>query len=372
MTKKRGNNEGSIYFHKPSKKWCAQVSLEGRRLTHYANTQRECREWIKETLAKIDSGLTYRGASLTIADYLKEWLEIVKPTLRPKTWMQYSQVCNQHIIPHLGRNRLKDLRTDHIQLLYSSNLKEGKSVRTVRLMHSIFRRALNHALEWGLLGRNPIHGAKPPIQKKKEMKFLNVNQVRALLGTVENTRYEALYHLAVTTGMRQGELLGLKFQDVNYKQKSIRVQRQLQRITGQGLVFSEPKTRNAKRLISLGDNALGKIISQKDIIDKERLFAGNRWQDFDLIFPSIIGTPHEPRNLYRHFIKILMQAGLPKIRFHDLRHTAASLMLQRNIHPKVVQERLGHSSISLTIDIYSHAMPSMQEAIANELDRFLG
>jgi integrase len=369
VAKRRGNKEGTIYQR--NGRWCAQVSLNGRRLTHYAKTQRECREWIRDTLDQIDEGLTIDGARVTLEDFLQQWLETIKSSVRINTWNQYSQIVHQHIIPELGRIKLKDLRPDHIQSLYTAKEAAGTGMPTLRLIHAVFHRALNQALKWGLVTRNPSDAVDRPKPPREEMKVLNPDQARRLLEAAEGGRLEALYYLAITTGLRQGELLGLRWSDLNWETGRLRVQRQVQRISGQGLVFSEPKSDAGRRGIRLGSTALEKLKQHKGLQDQQRLFAGDRWQEYDLIFPSTIGTPMGPRNLLRDFKGLLQKSGLPEIRFHDLRHSAATLMLEQGVHPKVVQERLGHSSITLTLDTYSHVLPSLQEDAAEKLDDLL-
>jgi len=370
MAKRRGNKEGTIYQRKDGR-WCAQVSLDGRRLTHYAKTQRECREWLRDIQAQIEEGLTIDGARASLGEYLEQWLEVTKQSLRPKTWKQYSQIARQHILPGLGNIRLRDLRPDHVQSLYAAKQKAGTSASTVRLIHAVLHKALAQALKWGLVTRNVSDAVNKPKPRREEMKVLDADQARALLKAAEGERLEALYHVAVTTGLRQGELLGLRWSDLDWDAGRLQVQRQLQRISGQGLVFNEPKSSAGRRLVKLGPTVLEKLREHHQRQEQERLFAGDRWHEHDLIFPSTIGTPLEPRNLLRDFKGLLQSAGLPEIRFHDLRHTAATLMLQKDVHPKVVQERLGHSSITLTLDTYSHVLPSMQEDAADKLDALL-
>jgi integrase len=203
------------------------------------------------------------------------------------------------------------------------------------------------------------------------MKTLTQEQVRRLLAAARPSRLETVLCLAVTTGLRQGELLGLRWSDLDWHTGQLRVQRQVQRIGGQGLVFSEPKSASGRRVVVLGPTMIGKLRTHQERQELEEIVAGGRWQENDLMFPSTIGTPMEARNLARSFKALLKEAGLPEIRFHDLRHTAATLMLQQGVHPKVVQERLGHSQISLTLDIYSHVLPTMQEEAARKLDSLL-
>ena len=203
------------------------------------------------------------------------------------------------------------------------------------------------------------------------MKTLNAEQALQFLNMTQSTRYYALFHLAISTGLRQGELLGLQWSDINWLKASLKIQRQLQRISGEGLVFNEPKSASGKREIVLGPSTISILQSHRIQQSVEMSFDGGQWKDMDLVFSTRIVTPIEPRNILRIFKKLLKNAELPNIRFHDLRHTAATLMLQEGIHPKVVQERLGHSQISLTLDTYSHVLPGMQKDAAIALDELL-
>ncbi len=185
------------------------------------------------------------------------------------------------------------------------------------------------------------------------------------------SRNAAYFYLAITTGLRQAELFGLKWSDLDWETLRLQVQRQVQRVRGNGLIFTDPKTATGRRVVILGKSTKTVLQNHLKRQQLERKFAGDKWIDNDLIFTSTIGTPVDHRNLFREFKKLLKEAGLPEIRFHDLRHTAATLMLQQNIHPKVVQERLGHSDISLTLNTYSHVLPGMQEEAAEKMDRLL-
>jgi integrase len=368
MAKKRGKNEGSLYQRQDGS-WCAQVTVGGKRLTKYAKTKRECRDWLKETLAQIESGINFQGAKASLSEYLEQWLLTIKPALRPKTVYQYKQVVRMHIVPILGEITLKDLRPDHIQNLYNRKSEEGLSPRMVRLLHAVLHRALNQAMFMGLITRNPTQATIKPKIPRKEMETLTDNQVQTFLLTARGARFEMIYLLALTTGLRAGELLGLRWSDLDWVTCRLQVKRQLQRLPeGKGLAFSEPKSSAGRRVVVLGTYTLEKLREHYNKQQLARQFAGERWQEDDLIFTSTIGTPLDLRNVYREYKEILKQGGLPDLRFHDLRHTAATLMLQQGIHPKVVQERLGHSQISLTLDTYSHVLPSMQEDAAQKLD----
>ena len=367
MAKNRGHNEGTIY-QRPDGRWCAQVSLSGHRLTHYAKTQRECREWLKTTLAQVSDGLTIESARTTLGGYLEKWMEASRSRFRPRTTYLYDGVIRQHIVPYIGDIKLKDLRPDHIQSLYTARMKDGVGVRTIHLMHAILHRALDQAMRWGLITRNPTDAVDKPSLKTGEMKVLEPGQVATLLEAARPGHQEALYYLAVTTGLREGELLGLRWSDLDWETGRLQVQRQLQYVPGQGKVFSEPKSSAGRRSIMLGATALEKLREHREHQHMQRLFAGDRWQENDLMFTCFHGGPIDPCNLLQSFKRLLKRAGLPEIRFHDLRHTAATLMLKEGVHPKIVQERLGHSNISLTLNTYSHIIPGMQEDAAKKLD----
>jgi integrase len=370
MARKRGQNEGSIFKRKDGL-WAAQVTIQGRHVSKYFKTQREARDWVTETRLQIDGGLTLTGAQVGLDTYLREWLEAHKLRVRPKTAFQYNQILEQHIIPTLGRLKLKDLRPEHIQNLYSLKIKAGISERTVLMIHAVIHRALEQAMKLGLVGRNAADAVTRPRFKRKEMKTLNDSQVRSFLSLLTGTRNDAFFWVAISTGLRQGELLGLKWADLDWRNRSIHVQRQVQRLAQGGLGFSEPKSDAGNRSVVLGKAVMEKLRAHIAIQDMEKSFAGKSWQEFDLIFPSTKGTPLDHRNIFRTFKDLLKQAGLPDIRFHDLRHTAATLMFKQGVHPKVVQERLGHSDIALTLNTYSHVMPSMQDDAADLIDEIL-
>ena len=370
MAKRRGNKEGTIYLRKNGR-WSAQLTVEGRRICFTGSTQREAQDWLMMTRNQVESGLTAAGAKATLRVFLSEWLATINTSLRPKTWGQYSQVVRQHILPELGKTKLKDLRPDQIQSFYNRKMEAGTSPSTVRIIHAVLHKALGDALRWGLIPRNPVSVVLKPKVPRTEMKVLSADQVRQFLISVRGDRNEALYHVAVSTGLRQGEILGLMWSDLDWETGRLQIQRQVQRAPAEGLKLVEPKSAAGRRLIVLGPSTLKKLLEHSKRQRAESACKGKQWQEQDLIFPSTIGTPMEQRRLHINFKKLLRVAGLPEIRFHDLRHTAATLMLQQGIHPKVVQERLGHSQISVTLDTYSHVLPAMQEEAAIKIDELI-
>lgn len=375
---KRGAGEGTIY-KRPNGTWSAQVTINGRRISKYGKTRREVAAWLDRVKAQYEQGLLPVPHQITLAQYLDHWLDISRQSLRPKTWDQYRSTIENHIAPVLGRLKLKSIRPDHIQALYNDKIAAGTGVRTVQIIHAILHKSLGQAVRWQFLTRNPAAAVQKPKPAKREMKTLNIDQVKTLLEAATASRYYALFYLALATGLRQGEVLGLRWSDLDWDTGILQIQRQLQRVPNQGtdgghpssLQFNQPKTAAGRRSVNLSAADLDILRAHRKRQLEERLFFGSEWHDQELLFPSTRGTPTEPRNLLREFKRLLKVAGLPVLRFHDLRHTAATLMLQQGIHPKIVQERLGHSDITLTLNTYSHVVPSMQKEAADKISALL-
>ena len=247
-------------------------------------------------------------------------------------------------------------------------VEDGRGVRTIRLIHSVFHSALEHALRLGLVNKNPSHGAILPRKKYHEMKIYNAEQVFSFLLSAKESRFFLVYKLAFTTGMRQSELLGLKWSDIDWKNATIKIQRQAQQVNGKGIIFLPPKTRSGIRQIIIGRSILRELADHKEKQDKFRMQRGDNWQDNNLIFATSNGTPFSQSNLMRDFYKVLDQSNLPRIRFHDMRHTAASLMINNGIPIVVVSKILGHSKPSVTLNIYSHCVSELQQEAAKVME----
>ena len=370
MAGKRANNEGSVY-RIPSGRWCAQVSLEGKRLSKSFDTQKEGLDWIRKILGQIDQGLTFDNTKISLGDYMADWLDSTQSAKRPTTWNHYNQVTKKYIIPIIGKIKVKDLRPEHIQGMYNQLLKKEVGTYTILKIHTVIHCAMQYAVKIGIIGRNPVSFTHPPREPAIEMKILTESQVNQLLTWLLDHRWEALFYLAVTTGMRQMELLGLKWTDLDWDRQSIKVERQLVRSRIHGVQFSMPKTRFGKRSIALGMKTIEVLRRHYEKQQIERLRAGDKWQRSELIFTNSIGGPIHYRNLLREFKRLLNGARLPPIRFHDLRHTAASIMLNNGIPPIVVSRRLGHAKASITLDVYGHLIPSMQREAAEKIDELI-
>ena len=372
MAKRRGNQEGSIY-QKPNGKWRAQIMLNGGRLSITTNTRSEAQDWLRKTRNQMENGLTFKGANTQFGEFLDEWLTSAKSRLTEHSWRTYEQIIRDYICPGLGKVRLRDLNPAVIQRFYDRKVTEGLGLRTVQRTHTIIHAALNSALKLGLLGRNPDNATQPPKPKRREMKYLDAAQVKKLLETARRTgdRNYALYYLAVSTGMREGELLGLRWDDVNLDQGVLHVRFSLKRLWSGVLALQQPKTKTSVRAIKLGSQTVEILQLQKirNSIDAEK--AGKLWKEQNFVFPSSVGTPMDPTNLIKAFRKLLRLADLPRIRFHDLRHTAASLMLNNGVDVLVASHRLGHARPSITLDVYGHLIPSMQAHAVEVLEELI-
>ncbi|KAA3648860.1 MAG: site-specific integrase [Chloroflexi bacterium] len=247
----------------------------------------------------------------------------------------------------------------------------GVSDRSVRMIHTVLHRSLSQAVQYGLLLKNPATGVNLPKRQWKEMKFYDEGQVQRLLKSAREhqPRYLALFKLAITTGMRQGELLGLKWVDLDWNRQTLHVRRQLKRRKGGGFRFASPKTNAGVRKLALGADTIQLLRVHQKLIREDKSKAGSKWKENDMMFPSLVGTPTQPDKIINRFKRIASKAGLPEIRFHDLRHTAASLMLNNNIPLLVVSRRLGHSKPSVTLDVYGHLISNMQEDVADLMDK---
>ncbi len=240
MAKKRGNNEGSIH-RQSNGSWRAQVTLDGRRLSYTAKTRQECQEWIKKTLSQIDEGMTFASTKITLEEFLSSWLISIKTSIKPRTWSHYEQLIRQYIMPSLGHIRVRDLRPDQIQGFYNLLARAGDWGFTIRKIHAVLHSALSHAMKMNMIGHNPASAVIKPQKPAREMAILDESQVSQMLIAARDTRLEPILHLAVTTGMRQMELLGLKWMDLDWIKHTLKVERQLVRPEEKKAQFASPK-----------------------------------------------------------------------------------------------------------------------------------
>lgn len=383
MARKRGKNEGSIFERgKRSKRgdgrWCGVVNLgwEGgkrRRKYIYGNTRKEVAEAVNKVLREQTQGLPVDTDRQTVAQFLEAWLEnSAKPSVRPRTFANYRQLARSHIIPAVGHIRLGKLSAQHIQALLNRKVADGLSARTARHIHTVLRRALNQGLKWGLLPRNVATLVELPRLKRREMRPLNPVEARRFLAAAQGERLEVLYSVALSLGLRQGEALGLRWNDIDLDVGRLTVNQSAQRLPGAGIQFDGPKTDRSRRTIALPPTATAALRAHRTRQMRERLLAGMHWRETGLVFTSRIGTPLEPRNVFRDFKRVLAKAGLPSsIRFHDLRHSCASLLLAQGANLRVIMELLGHSQISITANTYAHVVPELMRDAAHRMEAVL-
>jgi integrase len=374
--KSRGNGDGDVYARKNKDgkiigyrgTYWVQTAEDPKRRYVSGKNKGETRSALNKARADRDAGFVYDAGKLTVGEYLSRWLtDSVKGTVRRSTFVRYESIVNRHISPTLGRLKLSNLTPAHVRGLYRDKV-ESLSPRSVNYIHVTLHKALKQAVMDGLIPRNVADAVKAPQALRKEVKPLTPTQVRALLSAATGDSLEALYVLAVHTGLRQGELLGLKWGDVNLERGTLSVQRSLD-TDG---TFNPPKRNKSRRTVKLTAQAVEALKCHKVVQNEERLRLGSLWVDHDLIFPNRVGKPMDADNLYhRGFKPLLQKAKLTGFTFHSLRHTCATLLLTKNVNPKIVQEMLGHATISQTMDTYSHVLPGMQDEAAAALESVL-
>ncbi|MDP9476960.1 MAG: site-specific integrase [Actinomycetota bacterium] len=371
---KRGNGEGSITRRKDGlymARYTVQTATGAKRKALYGKTRGEVSEKLTKAMADRDGGLVFEGGERTLAAFLDGWLDgSVRGSVKPSTYESYERVIRNHLKPGLGRRKLKALAPDHVQHFYRVKLDADLAPGTVRLMHAVLNRALDQAVRWGVIGRNVCKATTPPQPNPEEIKPLDAENTKRLLEAARGNRLEALYVVAVTAGLRIGELLGLKWEDLDGNAGVLRVRRTKSQAKT-GPTFTTPK--NGKgRSIRLTRQAVEALKAHKAAQNAERLRAGDLWQDNGLVFCTQGGRPLDFHNIrVASFKPLLVRAGLPHMRFHDLRHTCATLLLSRGHHPKLVQELLGHASVALTLDRYSHVLPGMGDQTAAAMEAAL-
>jgi integrase len=372
MGKRRANNEGSVHYRESDRRWQASVSLgNGKRKHFLGKTAAEVRAKMIAFQKSRQDGLPVINERQTVKQFLTSWLQTTKPSRKPRSHIRYEQLIRVHVLPVIGSVPIARLAPQQLQATYAKALSGGLSSTTVHQVHAVMHKALKQACAWGAVGRNVADLVDVPPVDRKEMKVLTPEQARRFLEAAKGTRFDALFVLAVTSGMRQGELLGLRWQDLDLDRAIITVRSTMQRIDGEWR-FMEPKSQKSRRQIVVALVAVEALKRHRAQQNAERLQTGANWQDWGLVFANEIGRPMEVGNLTnRYFRPLLEKAGLPQIRFHDLRHTAATLMLAGNTPIKVASEMLGHSQTAFTMDRYMHVTLEMQRSAARSVGAML-
>lgn len=367
--RRRGHGEGTIYRRQDGR-WTAAITLENhRRKTFYGKTRKEVQDKLNVALHEQKQGTIATGPQQLLKPYLERWLEqVYKPSVKVSSYNQYRSVVRRHLVPGLGHVPLQKLTPEKVQAFYAQKLEEGKSPKLIQLIHAVLRQALENAVKWNLVSRNVAKLVSLPRIERYEAQTLTIEQARHLLEVARGSRLEAMLLVALNTGMRRGELLALRWSDVDFGNKLIFVHRTVNYVGGFKFVETEPKTRSSRRKIAVTSKVLEALKVHREQQSDVRLKAGQNWHENDLVFCNMHGGFLLGNTVLSQFRRLLVEASLPHMRFHDLRHSMATILLESDMHPKKVQERLGHSSIAITMDVYSHVLPSMQQDVAHKLD----
>jgi len=379
---KRGNGEGSI-LQRPDGRWMARASVghdpkTGKliRRTFYGKTRSEVAAKLHDALTDLKQGVSTAPSKLTLGEWVTRWLETyARPKVRPRTFESYESMVRVHIVPDLGKIKLRDLRPEHLQKFLNDKRangavrrKGGLSARTVQIMHVVLHSALKQAIREKFVTSNAADAVNPPRVERHEINPPTQEDMTRLLETIKGHRLFALYLLDWASGVRRGELLALRWQDVDLEHGTLSINRNLVRTREHGLIFGEPKTDLSRRTIPLPEFALQGLREHRDRQDAEKESMGTAYQDQGLIFCTPNGRPIDPDNASHTFKRLVAQANLPEHTLHELRHAFASQLLALGVHPKVVQAMLGHSTINLTMDTYSHLTPGLMEQAAASLN----
>jgi integrase len=374
MKPRREYGSGSVYQRKGDKRWVASIRLpSGQRLSRYGDTEQEAKRNLKDAQRELERGTLVTARDQTIEAYLDYWLEIRSPTIRRSTIVNYRSKIRKHVLPYIGRTRLQKLTGDMLQSLYSKLLNEKLSPNTVGIVHIILKSAFKDAVLWGKLAVNPCDKVKPPKRVHEETDFLDLEQALQLIEAAKGHRLECMITLVVVTGMRRGELFALHWDDIDFEKKMLSVRRSLSytNVDGTGYKYTEelPKTEAGKRAIPLPDIALEALKQHRARQAEQRLRAGPGWKNLNLVFCSGTGFYYSPSVHHKSFKAVLKAAGIPEtLRFHDLRHSAATILLAMGVNMKLIQQRMGHSDIAITLGLYSHVTDSMQDQLVKMLN----
>jgi integrase len=409
--KKRGQNEGSIYQESPGK-WVASMTVgykvvDGKRRRIRKKFSASTRNAVHQKLTK-ELGRQQRGRSIStkthsLATFLQTWLDdVAKNSVRPKTFRTYSDMVKLHIAPAIGSIRVEKLTPEAVQGFLNDKLGSGicprckvslrtaawathvaeshpdktpigfrvLGARTVGHIRATLRGALAVAMRWYDLDRNPAAIAKPPRAPKKEMRSLTTDQARKYLEAASHGRLEALFTVAVALGLRQAEILGLRWEDIDFETGTLEVRRQLQRIDGK-LQLVETKTEDGARPLVLPEVGISALRRHRKRQGEERTAGGDEWHETGMIFTTTVGTMIDARSVIRRHHAIVKAAGIPDLRFHDLRHSAATLLLAQGVSPKYIAQLLGHKQVAFTMQTYAHVIRETHQQLADKMDSIL-
>lgn len=364
--RRRSPGDGSVYYDEAAGKWFGAISLgtvNGKRVRRKVSgkTRTEVRDKLDALRREHAAGVDTVGGQQTLATFLARWLETIAETCSPKTHADYARLVQAYIVPAIGRHRLAALTPDHVQVMLRQMRESERGPRTIQKTYEILRTSLGQAVDYGYVLRNVAALVKRPSVPASKIDYLLPHEAARFLAVAAETgdRHEVLYRVALRLGLRRGELLALTWNDIDTAQRT--------------LTIRQGKTDASARTIQVPDSLLAHLQRQRLAVMQLRLAQGAAWQEHNLVFPSEVGTPLSGRNLSaRDFKRSLRNAGLRDIRFHDLRHTCATLLLSAGVPVLIVSRTLGHTSIQITLDIYGHVLPDDQREQLDRLDGLLG
>ncbi len=371
--KHRGHGEGSIYQSKDGR-YVAAITLEnGKRKVYYGKTYKETQEKLQQALYEKKQGTLATGPQQTLEQFLDHWIEHVQKTdVSLRSYISQRGLLYNHIIPILGKVRMQQVTPEKIEMFYAL-LQQEKDLKasTIKMIHSALHKAFDHAVRRNILFRNPCDLVTKPRIEKFDIQPLDEEQARRLVEAVHgDLLLEGLITVTVTLGLRRGEVTGLKWEDVDFANKCLYIRRSAGRIAKHGIVEKEPKTKSGLRKIMLPNFLIDVLKEHQQRQQEQKTKKGAAWKGCSYVFCNSVGNFYHEGNLEKRYKRLLEGAGLPAIRFHDLRHSAATILISMGVNPKVVQELLGHSSIMTTLNTYAHVLPSMQQDAVQKLDNF--
>jgi len=365
MTQTRRDKGDGALFQRADGRWCAIVNVNGRRKYLYGVTKAAVHTKLKAAQRIVEQGAPLPDDRITVGAFLATWLTGVEGSLRPESHRRYRQLMEDHVIPTLGAKRLAKLAPEDVQTLYAAKLRGGLSNATVRMLHFVLHRALRDAVRWGRAHRNVAGLVDPPRLPQAEMPVLTPEQSDLVLAAARGHRLEALFDLAINTGLRRGELLALRWRHVDRRAGTLNVVATLQPTPrGQTPRITEPKSKRSRRPVDLDPVTVGLLDAVRVRQAAERLEAGELWENHDLVFTTPLGRPVAPMEVTRVWAELLRRVGLPHMPFHTTRHTAMLLMVLAKTDPRTASERMGHHSVGFTFDKYGHVIAAMREGTA--------
>jgi len=372
--RRRGRGEGSI-SQRADGRWQGRIDLgwkDGRRHRKYVYgvTKADVRDRMGRAIREVQRGAILGDDRQTVSAFLDEWIASITTKVRPKTHHSYSQLVRVHLKPGLGKHRINKLRPEHVEAFLDAKSAAGLSPRTCQYLRAVLRRALSRAVKQDIIARNVAALADPPRVVRKEVEALTPDQARAFLEAIADHRLYALVAVAVSLGMRQGEILGLRWQDVDLDRGAIRIQHALHR-SNKAWTLGEPKSERSRRTVKMPDTLVTILKAHRKAQLETRLAAGEKWKEHGFVFTARHGQPLEGTVLNREVKKLMGKAGLPALHFHALRHSCATLLLAQGVAPRVVMEVLGHSDVRLTLNTYSHVVEQLQDVAAIKTDEAL-